>query len=555
MIEAKPRVRVKATSHKVPVAASRQQGSRSKATSRYLRGDRSGVLSMRQAVTRDAKYDVREGAERAAALATDFMHNSGWIAGAVTQVLCDTIGEELKLSCRAQLEELGYKPEAARKKCAEIERKFRRWAWNPKECDLAGKATIAEMADAILRSFLGTGEGFGILDHMDARERSRLGLQTGTKVSLVASHRCPRTTRETEGLDQGIYHDANGRAVAYRFKFRESGIERERDINAANVIHVMDRGENLNSPRGISIITPALKVLAQSDQLADATLAKTLLQTVFAATIKSPEPSEEAFESLQTLGDMEAPPGFDDSDGAWAEFVGGLQRDLLDVWEMRIGALKDKGISMSDPARINHLGPGEEFHLHTTDTPGSDYIAFFQNLLREIARCLGVTYEAMSMDHSNATYSSVLMSVASIWPVVLRRRSRIVIPFLQAVYERWLEEMIETGRILIKGGVTAFRRNREAFFQAEWNGPGAPSADNYKAAMADKVELELGISSFADVCARRGRNSEEQIIQLGREKKQFEDAGVPHPFGRSQGGGGPQGTAMDGNREPAKEAA
>ncbi|MGF9694712.1 phage portal protein [Rhizobium sp. 0TCS1.26] len=555
MIEAKPRIRVKAKSEKVSAAPPQTAPAR-RHVARYLRGDRSGVLGMRKAVTRDARHDVREAAERAAALAVDFMHNSGWIAGAVMQILCDTIGEELKLNCRAKLKKLGYTDDEAAEWCRLVEEEWRRYAWNPKECDLAGKSTIAEMADAALRSYLASGEAFGILDFMEPAERRRYGVETGTKVSLIASHRCPRVTREVEGLEQGIYHDAaTGRAVAYKFRVRESGIERDRDIDAADVIHVMDRGANLNSPRGISEVAPSLKVLAQSDQLADATLAKTLLQTVFAATIKSPEQSGEAFQALQTLSDIEKPEGFDETGGSWDTFIGGLQQDLLEVWDMRLGALKDKGISMSDPARINHLGPGEEFQLHTTSTPSSDYVAFFQNLLREIARCLGVTFESLSMDHSNATYSSVLMSVATIWPIVMRRRTRIVIPFLQAIYERWLEEMIETGRIQLKGGREAFRRNREAIFQAEWHGPGAPSADNYKAAMADKIELELGVSSFSDICAKRGKNGQEQIVQLGREKKQFEEAGVPHPFGRSQGGGGPQGAAMEGNREPAKEAA
>ncbi|MNV93560.1 hypothetical protein D3C71_1882680 [compost metagenome] len=73
--------------------------------------------------------------------------------------------------------------------------------------------------------------------------------------------------------------------------------------------------------------------------------------------------------------------------------------------------------------------------------------------------------------------------------------------------------------------------------------------------MADKIEMEIGVSSFSDICAKRGKNGQEQIVQLAREKKQFEAAGVPHPFGRSQGGAGPQGAALDGNREPAKEAA
>lgn len=553
MIDAKPRFRVKATS-------SAAQPSRAKAApvamgARYLKGDRAGILGMRRAITRDAKSDVRESAERASALATDFLHNSGWIAGAVQQILADTIGEELKLNCRARLKKFGYSDEAAAEWCRNVEAEWRRWAWNPKECDLAGKATIAEMVEAAVRSYLVAGEAFGILDHLPLSEQRRLGLETGTKVSLISSHRCPRTTREFEGFDQGIFHDAYGRALTYRFRVQETGIERDKDIDAADVIHVMDRGENLNSPRGISVLAAALKVIAQSDQLADATLATALMQTIFAATIKSPEASAEAFQAIQTLSDIEAPEGFDPSDGSWEGFIGGLQQDLIEVWDARIGALKEKGISMSDSARINHLGPGEEFQMHTAATPGAQYLPFFQNLLREVARCLGITFESLTMDHSAASYSSVRMSVASIWPIVMRRRTRIAAPFMQAIFERWLEEKIERSKIAFKGGVTAFRKDRESVFQAEWSGPAAPSADDYKAAMAQKVRLETGTSTFFDECALGGKNGEEQIAQIGREKALFEKAGVPHPFGRSQGGGGPQGAAMEGNREPAKEAA
>lgn len=534
----------------------KKTGQTTKAVMRYLRGDRAGILGMRRAITRDAKQDVREAAERASALAVDFMQNSGWIAGAVQQILCDTIGDELKLNCRARLvDKFGYSEEEASKWCRNVEAEWRRWAWNPKECDLAGKATIAEMVDAVLRSYLVSGEGFGILDNLPLREQQRLGLETGTKVSLVAPHRCPRTSREFEGFEQGIFHDAYGRALTYRFRVREGGIEVDRDIDAADVIHVMDRGENLNSPRGISVLAPALKVVAQSDQLADATLATALMQTIFAATIKSPEPSAEAFQAIEQLSEMDAPAGYDNADGSWDSFIGGLQQDLIDVWDMRINALKDKGISMADSARINHLGPGEEFQMHTASTPGAQYLPFFQNLLREVARCLGVTFESLSMDHSNATYSSVRMAVASIWSIVLRRRTRIAMPFMQGVYERWLEEKIERRKIPFKGGIEAFRRDRESVFQAEWTGPAAPSADDYRSAMADKIELELGISSFFDICAKRGKNGEEQIQQLGREKKMFEKVDVPAPFGRAQGGGGPMGAAMDGSREPKKEAA
>lgn len=513
-----------------------------KATARYLRGDKSGILAMRRAVTRDAKLDVFEAAERASALAIDFMHNSGWLAGAAVQILCDTIGEELKLNSRAQLKKFGYSEDDANAWCREVEAAWRRWAWNPKECDLAGVATVAEMLDGVLRSYLASGEAFGVLDYLTAGQRQRLGVTTGIKVSLVAPHRCPRSTSLFEGIDQGVIKDALGRPQFFRFRQQSDGIDQTKDVPAVDVIHVMDRGENLNAPRGISPMTPALKVAAQSDQLADATLATALLQTIFAATINSPEPSAVAFEAIQTLTDTTA-------DWGKLEGVGDLAQDLIDVWGQRIEALKSGGINLADAARVAHTGPGEELKFHTAATPGSNYLPFSQNLQREMARCLGITFESFTGDHSNATYSSVRMSMACIWPVVLRRRSRICAPFVQAIYERWLEEEIVERRIPFRGGPQAFLRDKESVFQAEFQGPEKPSADPYKDMLAAEKRLELGLSSIADEASALGKNPQEVQTQIAREIKAMEALGIPTPFGRKQGGGaGPQGAATEGNR-------
>lgn len=547
MAEAKPRVRVKAGS--APLSFAPKAGN---FTARYLRGDSSGILHMRRAVTRDARHDVLEAAERASALAIDFMQNSGWLAGAADQIIGDTIGTELKLNARPDLTALGYDVTEQSAWARLVEAEWRRWAWNKSECDLAGKATIPEMLDAVVRSYLGYGEAFGVLDFIPVASRRIYGLETGTKVSLVAPHRLPRTTREFEGLDQGIFHDARGRALAYRFRRRETGIDVDTNIAARDVIHVMDRGDNPGSARGISVFAPILKVIAQSDQLADATLATALMQTIFAATIKSPEASEDAFAAIQTLSDMTAPAGFDASSGTWGDYVGGIQQDLLDVWGMRIGALKEHGVSMSDPARINHLGPGEEFQMHTAATPGSQYLPFSKNLQREMARRLGITVESLSMDHSDATYSSVRMGISSIWPLVIRRRERIAAPFVQAIYEKWLEEAIAERRMPLRGGLTAFTTHKQAIVWAEWKGPEQPSADPYKDALANKVNLETGSTSLQRIYAAKGLDWEEELDQIGNEIKKSEAIGLTVPHGRSQGGGGgPLGAAAEGRNNPA----
>lgn len=507
-----------------------------KARAQYLRDNSSGILTMRRAVTRDGADSVRVAAERASALAWDFIHNSGWIAGAVDQIITDTIGDELKLSARPKLERLGWTAEEITAWSRLVEEEWYLHVWRPQEYSLNGTSTLAEHLDGVIRYYLAGGEAIGVIDYMPKRMQNKYGIKTGTKVSLVAPHRLKRETNEMDGLDQGIFHDENGRPVKYRMIGRRMGMDYDLDLPAwngalRNVVHVMDRGDNPDSVRGISVLAPVLKVAAQYDQLADATLTTALLQTAFAATIKSPEPSVDAFQAIQELEG-------DDPD---------LADDLRDVWSGRIEALMENGISMSDHGKINHLGPGEEFHMHTAATPGSQYIPFSQNLQREMARRLGVTFESFAMDHSNANYSSVRMAMSSVWPIVTRRRERIAAPFCQAIYEAWLDEKIATKQIPFKGGYAAFSANRDLVCHAEWPGPAQPVADDYKATMAAAKRIELGLSSTEDEAALMGRDASVTREKIAEEIIDMNAKGIPIPFGRSVGGGGPLGAAMPGN--------
>lgn len=530
----KPRYRVKAGSVAILPPPKR-------ARAQYLRDNSSGILSMRRAVTRDGSVSVRESAERASALAWSFVRNSGWLAGAVDQIITDTVGTELKLSARPYLDTLGYSPQERAEWIKLVEAAWFRHVWSAHEYDWAGKSTLAEHCDGVLRYYLAGGEALGVLDHMPPALRRRYNITTGTKVSLIAPHRLKRETDDYSGLDQGIFHDENGRVKAYRFIGRRNGQDFDYDIPATSgplrrVVHLMDRGDNPDSARGISVLAPILKVAAQYDQLADATLTTALLQTAFAATIKSPEPSVDAFQAIQEIAD-------DDAE---------LADSLRDVWSARIDALAEHGVSMSDHGRINHLGPGEEFHMHTAATPGSQYIPFSQNLQREMARRLGVTFESFTFDFTGATYSSVRMGIASVWPIVVRRRERIVAPFCQAIYEAWLDEEIGTGRIPFKGGYAAYAANRMLVNNAEWAGPAQPTADDYKSAMAAKVRMELLLSSHAEESALMGKKGEETLQAIGSEVAAITDLGIPSPFGRSVGGGGPMGAAIPNGNEAAQ---
>jgi len=106
-------------------------------------------------------------------------------------------------------------------------------------------------------------------------------------------------------LINGVYTDVDGMPVGYRairkdlFKHDVEYDVRARDgAGRPRVIHVFDGLPGTH--RGISPMTPALQVARQFDQLADATLMAAIVQTLFAATITSDEPTEEVLAGLLT---------------------------------------------------------------------------------------------------------------------------------------------------------------------------------------------------------------------------------------------------------------
>ena len=117
-----------------------------------------------------------------------------------------------------------------------------------------------------------------------------------------------------------------------------------------------------------------------------------------------------------------------------------------------------------------------------------------RNLLAEMARCLGLTFEGATGDYRSASYATIRAATTTVWPIVMMRRKFIVAPFCQAHYEAWLEEEIQTGTIWFPGGLAGFLANRTAACRAEWKGPPKPEAEILKTAKAAEVVDSLGLA-------------------------------------------------------------
>lgn len=477
----------------------------------YFKGEQSPFLVSWRPQLREQQQDIQASWAKSAARAIDAVQNSGFMAGIVEVASGSTVGPGLRMACRVDAEVLGWTQEKASKWSRKVETRFRAWASNPIECDAAGQMTFQQMQQAAFACYMTYGEILALLPMI-----RRPGAQSLTKVSMLPPSRLVDHNQPVEGWVQGVKVDSWGLPVAYRLRERDQyGTWKETDIRARdndgrpNVVLIKDPAVGVT--RGISPFASVLKVTRQIDQYFDATLTSALIQTIFAATIKSNINGLAAFDGLMTEAD---------SGSLNVEAFGAAKGQWYD------GAK----IDLTQHGRIAHLFPNDELIFNEAKQPGQQFDHFMGWLLREVARGGGVTYESATGDYRGATYSSVRMAGAVEWLTVLRRRENLVIPFCKQTFDAWLEEEIGSGRIEFDGGYQRFLELRATAIRSTWTGPARPQADDFKTARAYEVRKEMQATTLAEISEEYGRDWDDDMRQRKAENDLADELNLPRPW-------------------------
>ncbi|MCR6673240.1 MAG: phage portal protein [Devosia ginsengisoli] len=463
---------------------------------------------------RTAQDDVAAAFEAATARTIDLSQNNGWVSGMIEQAAANTVGLGLRLRAQPENDLIGMSEADAQVWRKLVEARWQLWSNTPLECDLEGTRTIGQMQDAAFKHWVATGE---ILAELVWRRRPISASRT--KVRLLSSTRIVNRTDQFSRLHSGIRVNADGLPISIVSKRTSPHLgEQEFEVPMRDrfgrplVIHVFTGAPGQR--RGISPITPALKVARQFDQLADATLVASLIQTIFAASITADMPTEDTLRGLLSQSEQ-------------ARLLAG-GGSPFDAWfEAQAGWYDAHPIDVGYNGRIAHLFNDQKLEFHSPEQPTSAYKDFSLHLLREMARCLGLTYGSATGDHSGETYTGARMGVADIYPITRQRRKNIISPFVQPIYEAWLEEEIATGMIPFPGGYSNFLLNRAAATRAAWTGEPKPIADDLKSAKAAEVYRNMGVLSDQDIADDLGRDIEDVYAQRAREAALREKYGLP----------------------------
>ena len=508
-------------------APDRLPGSAAKAyASGYMRGGRSVALNAWHPSLREAQDDVASAWDKAAARANDAIINSGWLSGALEQCVANVVGTGLRLKAQPENELFGMSNAEARSWCKLVEQRFGLWATRPEECDAEGKRTFGQLQAAAFRGWLGSGE---VLSEVAWKRRS--WGRYGTKIRVMPAHRLCRDSDEMQRLHTGVYVDEDGAPIAFLTQRRSQimGWENKR-VPARDAYGRLLLGHFHDGPlgayRGIGPLVAVLQVVRQFDDLSDATLAAQILKTLWAAVIESPAPTEEFLTGFVT-----------DQERAQMQVRGEAPIDAY--FDMLAGFYDASPISVGQNGRVGHLMPGDKFDLKTPGAPTGDYQEYANDLKREIARALGMTYESFTGDYQGASYNSMSYGTTEIFEVTKKRRADLVAPFCQMAYEAWLEEEVDNGGIPFPGGIDAFVANRAAACRALWRGSPRPIPDILKAAKAYEVFERTGVVSQGMVAdAVMGADIEDVYAQRQEEAELRKQYGLPEPSYMNAAGGG-----------------
>ncbi|STF45905.1 phage portal protein (minor capsid protein) [Escherichia coli] len=118
------------------------------------------------------------------------------------------------------------------------------------------------------------------------------------------------------------------------------------------------------------------------------------------------------------------------------------QRERLTGWIGEIAAYYSAAPVRLGGAKVPHLMPGDSLNLQTAQDTDNGYSVFEQSLLRYIAAGLGVSYEQLSRNYAQMSYSTARASANESWAHFMGRRKFVASRQASQMFLCWLEEAI-----------------------------------------------------------------------------------------------------------------
>ena len=340
-----------------------------------------------------------------------------------------------------------------------------------------------------------------------------------TAVKLVSPKRVcnPNGRPDTDGTRAGVDVDSSNAATGYHVaiggdrygnKRKWRHIKRTQRGGRVGMIHIFEPNEP-DQTRGANEFLAVMEQMKMLDTLQHTKLQSAIINSMYAATIESEMDSEQAFEYIAgaNAGDDKNP----------LTQVLGMYGDYYAGNKIQLGG-----------AKVPHLFPGDRLKLMSPANSDNGFSQLEQSLMRYISAGTGYSYEELSHNYQNLSYSTARASANNSWRYTMGRRRLIANRLANQIFTLFLEEMIIRGLITLpKGARFNFWQMREAWTRCEWIGSGRMAIDGLKEVRESIMKIEYGLSTYEIELAKMGYDYVEIFKQQKREMEERKKENLP----------------------------
>lgn len=370
------------------------------------------------------------------------------------------------------------------------------WADWCEVCDVNGKLTFAEIQALCMREIVEAGEVLvkivktpgktyrGITRPvslaLEVIEADRLSLDRDTyKIGVKNGNRVVR----------GVEIDDLGKPVAYWIYKQHPnspyvvGNQTPERIDAKDVLHLF-RMDRVGQTRGVSWFAPAMSWMRDLGVYVDNELQASAVASCFTAVIKTDSPA----------GNLLAPDG----------------EDTVDE--------NDNNLEYLEPGLVARLKPGESIEAVNPGRPNSAAEPWIRLMLRGICAGTGTSYESVSKDFSNTSYSSSRTSKLDDRPRYRRWQNYIIAHFCYPIWDEFCNAAARDG---VEGFPTSTELldARRKVASVEWQTPEWEWVDPTSEQNAAKDSIGTFMSTYQDELGARGRSWRTTFYQASKERK------------------------------------
>ena len=426
----------------------------------------------------------------------DAVRNSAWAAAAIDSYVANAIGRGIRLVSQHKSEKVRIAIAGA----------WNRWIrqsdveYEPANLS-SGQMDWYGQQVVVAREVLEAGECFIRYRVRPASD----GLAVPLQLQLIEAEQLPLWRLSQDGIPKdnvvrsGIEYRPDGRREAYHFWkahpgetmfFPLEGLQVDR-VPAKDVLHVY-RPLRAGQMRGQPQLTAVLAKLYELEQYTDAEIVRKKTAAMITGFIKQTSPDQ----SIMPIS-QQVPAPNSSTDPATA-------------------------VSKLEPGTFPILNPGEDVVLaQHRDT--SDYPGFIKSCLLAFAAGCGLTYEQISGDLRNVSYSSIRAGILE-----FRRKAEqfqhsvFVFQFCNPVYRRWLLEAVISGALVLPG----YAKDPAQYEDVRWETPGWPWVDPKNDIESSVMAIRGGLTTRTMEASERGVDSAAIDAEIARDNDRADELGL-----------------------------